>query len=469
MHSAIPSLRRRGVDPGAARHRASQRGQRSGWLLLVLTGLGTLTLGLALVTVFGLSLAVIGLRSVDGVGGLMDMFSRDLPAPEATFDQESFKSTFILDRNGQKLYEIFDPNGGRRDIIPLSEIPQSLIAATIATEDANFYQNPGFDIRAIFRAVLQNFRGQQVLSGASTITQQLIRNVLFDPQERVDRSANRKIKEIFLAYQLSQRYSKDQVLERYLNEINYGNLAYGIEAASQTYFNKSARDLSLAEASLLAGLPQAPSDYDPFLHFREAKERQAEVLGLMVRQGYITEDTAEAALRQELKLGRPRFDIKAAHFVHVRPRPARAEVRAQPALPRRFPRLHDARPLGPARGRAGRPGPDRPAGRPQRDRRGRGRDQPELGEILAMVGSADYFNPQIAGQVNMATAVRQPGSVIKPFTYAAAFTRGTLSPGSVIVDEQTQFRGAAGEPYTPSTRTAASTARSRPATRSRTR
>src|SRR5207245_6004235 len=110
VQSAIPSLRRRGVDPIAARHRASRRASRGGWGLLLLTGLGTLTLGLALVTIFGISLAVIGLRSVDGVGGLVDMFSRDLPAPEATFDQETFKSTFILDRNGEKLYEVFDPN-----------------------------------------------------------------------------------------------------------------------------------------------------------------------------------------------------------------------------------------------------------------------------------------------------------------------------------------------------------------------
>jgi 1A family penicillin-binding protein len=449
VQSAIPSLRRRGVDPIAARHRASQRASRGGWGLLLLTGLGTLTLGLVLVTIFGISLAVIGLRSVDGFGGLIDMFSRDLPAPEATFDQETFKSTFILDRNGERLYEIFDPNGGRRVIVPLSQVPQHLIAATLATEDANFYQNPGFDVRAIFRAVIQNFRGQTVLSGASTITQQLIRNTLFDPQERFDRSANRKIKEIFLAYQLSQRYSKDEILERYLNEINYGNLAYGIEAASQTYFNKSARDLNLAEASLLAGLPQAPSDYDPFLHFREAKERQAEVLGLMVRQGYITEEIAEAVLRQELRLGRPRFDIKAPHFV----------MYVRDLLERKYGRnrLYHAgfrvyTTLDMATQRA--------AEEAVREHVARLKDHnatdaavvainPNSGEIVAMVGSADYFNSQIAGQVNMATALRQPGSTVKPFTYAAAFTRGNLSPGSIVVDEPTQFRGAAGEPYAP--------------------
>jgi 1A family penicillin-binding protein len=449
VQSAIPSLRRRGVDPIAARHRSGRRVSRGGWGLLLLTGIGTLMLGLSLVAIFGVSVAVIGLRSVDGFDGLLDIFSRDLPAPEATFDQEVFKSTFVLDRNGEKLYEIFDPNGGRRVVVPLSEIPQHLIAATLATEDANFYQNPGFDMRAILRAVVQNFRGQTVLSGASTITQQLIRNTLFDTKERFDRSPNRKIKEIFLAYQLSQRYSKDEILERYLNEINYGNLAYGIEAASQTYFNKSARDLSLAEASLLAGLPQAPSDYDPFLHFREAKERQAEVLGLMVRQGYITEEIAEAALRQELKLGRPRFDIKAPHFV----------MYVRDLLERRYGRnrlytagfrVYTTLDLK----------TQRAAEEAVRDHIAKLKDHnatdaavvalnPNSGEIIAMVGSADYFNSEIAGQVNMATALRQPGSTVKPFTYAAAFTRGILSPGAIVLDEPTSFRGAGGEPYTP--------------------
>lgn len=449
MQSAIPSSHRRGVDPGATRHRTNQRLSRGGWGLLLLTGVGTLLLGLALVAIFGVTVAVVGLRSVDGFGGLMQIFSRDLPSTEGAIEGEAFKSSFILDRNGEQLYEIFDPNGGRRVVIPLSEMPQHLIAATLATEDANFYQNPGFDLRAMFRAVIQNFRGQSVVSGASTITQQLIRNTLFDAEERYDRSMNRKLREIFLAYQLSQRYSKDEILERYLNEISYGNLAYGIEAASRTYFDKSARQLTLAEASLLAGLPQAPSDYNPYLNFRVAKERQAEVLGLMVRQGYITEEVAEAALRQELKLGQAKVDIQAPHFVmyvremlerkYGRNRLYHAGFRVYTTLDMKVQRVaEDA----------------------VREHIARLKDQnatnagviainPSSGEIIAMVGSADYWNRQIAGQVNMTTAMRQPGSTLKPFTYAAAFARGTMSPGSIIVDEPTSFRGASGEPYAP--------------------
>jgi 1A family penicillin-binding protein len=441
-------MRRRGVDPASARTRAGQRVSRSGWGLLAVTGIATLFLGLTLVAIFGLSIAVIGLRSIDGFGGLVSIFSRDLPAPEETFSRETFKSTFILDRNGEQLYEIFDPNGGRRTIIPLSELPPHLVAATIATEDANFYQNPGFDLRSMIRALIQNFRGQGQ-SGASTITQQLIRNVLFDPAERFSQRPERKIKEIFLAYELSQRYSKDEILERYLNEINYGNLAYGIEAAARTYFDKSARELNLAEASMLAGLPQAPADHNPFTNFRGAKERQAEVLGLMVRQGYISEDIAEAALRQELKFGQARSDIQAPHFVmyvrdllekkYGRNRLYHAGFRVYTTLDMRV---------------------QRAAEEAVKDHLAKLKDQnatdaavvsinPNSGEIVAMVGSADYWNSAISGQINMATALRQPGSTVKPFTYAAAFSRGTMSPGSIVMDEPTQFRGAAGEPYTP--------------------
>ena len=166
----------------ATRKDAAKRHGRSGWGLLILTGLTTFAVGLFLITIFGITVALIGLRSLDGVGGIVELFAKDLPAPEAAVSREVFKSTYIYDRNGELLYEIFDPNGGRRTMVPISDMPQHLIAATLATEDANFYENPGFDLRAIGRALWQNFRGQEVLSGASTITQQLIRNALFDPE-----------------------------------------------------------------------------------------------------------------------------------------------------------------------------------------------------------------------------------------------------------------------------------------------
>ncbi|HZR00189.1 MAG TPA: PBP1A family penicillin-binding protein [Chloroflexota bacterium] len=449
MASAIPAGSRPADTASSLGAEVAKRSSRGGCALLALTGITTLILGLFLITVFGISLTVIGVRAAEGTGGLIDLFSRDLPPPEEAIQAQGFKSTFIYDRNGEQLYEIIDPNGGRRVVIPLSEMPQHLIAATLATEDANFYQNPGFDLRSMIRALWQNFRGQAVISGASTITQQLVRNVLFDPEERYSPSMARKVKEIVLAYRLSQMYSKDEILERYLNEINYGNLAYGIEAAARTYFGKSAKDLNLAEASLLAGLPQSPSDYNPFVNFRAAKERQAEVLGLMVRQGYISEDVAEAALRQELHFASAQSNILAPHFVmYVRDMLEKRYGRqrlytggfrvyttldmnvqraAESAVSEQIARLKDHNATDAAVVAI----------------------NPNSGEILAMVGSADYFNNQIAGQVNMATAERQPGSTLKPFTYAAAFSQGNVGPGTIIQDESTQFRGAAGEPYVP--------------------
>jgi 1A family penicillin-binding protein len=447
--SAVPAGGSSTNTASALGSQVARRTSGGGWALFFLTGIITFFLGLFLIAVFGVSLTVFGMRAAEGSGGLLDLFSRDLPAPEQAFDGDTFKSTFIYDRNGEQLYEIFDPNGGRRIIIPLSEMPQHLIAATLATEDANFYQNPGFDLKAIFRALYQNFRGQSVLSGASTITQQLVRNALFDYEERFERSPTRKIKEIVLAYRMSREYSKDEILERYMNEINYGNLAYGIEAASRTYFDKPTRELNLAEASLLAGLPQAPSDYNPYVNFRSAKERQAEVLGLMVRQGYISEDVAEAALRQPLKLSPVRTDIKAPHFVmyvrdlleqkYGRARLFQGGFRVYTTLDMKIQRAaeqsaseHIAK---------------------LKDHNAHNASvvaiSPNSGEILAMVGSVDYWDKNIAGQVNMATALRQPGSTLKPFTYAAAFNRGNVGPGSIVLDEPTQFRGAVGEAYVP--------------------
>ncbi|PKN87258.1 MAG: hypothetical protein CVU45_08055, partial [Chloroflexi bacterium HGW-Chloroflexi-7] len=175
-----------------------------------------------------------------------------------------FETTRFYDRNGQLLYEMIDPNAGRRTYIPIDQISPSLIAATIAIEDKEYYNHPGFDVFALLRALIQNYTSGEVVSGASTITQQLARTLFFTPQERVEISVRRKAREIILAAELTRRYSKDEILELYLNEISYGNLAYGIEAAAETYFNTTAGELTLAQSAFLAGLPQAPSVYDIF-------------------------------------------------------------------------------------------------------------------------------------------------------------------------------------------------------------
>jgi membrane carboxypeptidase/penicillin-binding protein len=175
-----------------------------------------------------------------------------------------FETTRILDRQGNLLYEILDPNAGRRTYIPLDRVSPYVIAATLATEDKLYFEHPGYDLWAILRAVLQNLQGGEVVSGASTITQQVTRNLLFSPEERTRITALRKIREVLLAAEITRAYTKEAILELYLNQNNYGNLAYGIEAAAETYFDTTANKLTLAQASFLAGLPQAPATYDPF-------------------------------------------------------------------------------------------------------------------------------------------------------------------------------------------------------------
>ncbi|HZD58547.1 MAG TPA: biosynthetic peptidoglycan transglycosylase, partial [Anaerolineales bacterium] len=189
-----------------------------------------------------------------------------------------FETTRILDRNGNVLYEILDPTAGRRTYVSLDKISPYVVAATVATEDKDFYSHPGYDLMAIFRAFWQNYRSGETVSGASTITQQLARALLFSPEERGERSYQRKVREAILAAEVTRRYSKDEILELYLNEIYYGNLAYGIEAAAETYFGTSADKLTLSQAAFLAGLPQAPSVYDVYSNREVTLHRHEQVL-----------------------------------------------------------------------------------------------------------------------------------------------------------------------------------------------
>ncbi|MEA4958690.1 MAG: transglycosylase domain-containing protein, partial [Anaerolineaceae bacterium] len=191
-----------------------------------------------------------------------------------------FETTRILDRNGNLLYEIVDPNAGKRTYVPLDKISSNLIAATIATEDKEYYNHPGFDIFALARALWANYTSGEIVSGASTITQQLARMLLL-PEERFNQSYERKAREIILAAEITRRYTKDEVLELYLNEIFYGSLSYGIEAAAETYFNTSAENLTLWQSSFLAGLPQSPAEYDIYNNRESTLNRNKTVLVLM--------------------------------------------------------------------------------------------------------------------------------------------------------------------------------------------
>src|SRR5512145_1552813 len=213
-----------------------------------------------------------------------------LPSVDSLPDHYLTPSVRITDRNGRLLYEILPEVGGRNTVLAIEHIPQCLKDATIAVEDKNFYIHPGIDVTGILRALWINLRGGETIAGGSTITQQAARNILLSEDERMERTLRRKLREAVLAWQMTRTLSKDEILALYLNQINYGGMAYGVEAAAQTYFGKPASELLLPECALIAGLPQAPGVYNPFTNPGLAKERQTVVLGLMEKEGYITHE-----------------------------------------------------------------------------------------------------------------------------------------------------------------------------------
>ncbi len=333
-----------------------------------------------------------------------------------------FESTRIYDRHGQLLWEIFGE--GKRTRIPLDQIPADLIEATIATEDDTFYENIGLDAPSLLAALVANLRNSDARpQGASTITQQLVRHIVFDYQERTSVSYDRKTKEIVLAWIMNRRFEKDEILELYLNEIYYGNLAYGVEAAAQTYFGVPARELSLAQASLLAALPQSPIELDPLTNLEGAKERQWLVLNLMVEEGAISRSEAEAAYVEPLQFAPQEVSLEAPHFsVYVRQQleaefgpelVANGGLRVTTSLDLDYQRLAEIL----ARRHVDEVGPEH-----NLTNAALVALKPGSGEILAMLGSLDYRDSDIDGNVNVALTGQQPGSAIKPLTYAAAFS-----------------------------------------------
>ena len=407
-------------------------------------------------TVF-ISLLTVAL--LGGVWALHTWLIADLPSPQELQGRAAVPSTKIYDRHGRLLYEIIGSHAGKHTPLPLDEIPFYLRQATIATEDASFYTNPGVDAKAILRAIIINLRGGEVLSGGSTITQQLARNVLLPPEERTQRTLTRKLRETILAWRLARTYSKDEILALYLNETYYGNLAYGVEAAAQAYFGRSAAELDLAECALLAGLPQSPALYNPLVDPEAAKERQAVVLDLMVKHGYLDKAQAGLAKEEQLHFASVPFPIRAPHFVmHVR-RLLEDEL-GLTALERGGLQVYTALDLDMqdtarwiVRRRLAKLS-ERSRGLPDRNVRNAALValDPWTGEILAMLGSPDYFNPRIDGAVNVTLATRQPGSSIKPITYAAAFDPRRADPytaATMVNDVRASFVTKEGDPYVP--------------------
>jgi membrane peptidoglycan carboxypeptidase len=362
----------------------------------------------------------------------------------------------FYDRNGELLFELTPTD--KRLWLAYNEIPRTVIDATVAVEDDTFWTNYGFDPAAIGAALLNNYRNQDGRPvGASTITQQLVRHIAFTYEERVSVSYERKLRELFLAFIMTQQRSKEAIVQMYLNEIYYGNLAYGIEAAAQTYFAKSAQNLTLAEAAFLAGLPQSPLDWDPYTNFDAAKTRQEFILDLMVNEGVITALDAEIAKGVTLHIA-PRITaneaagevtLEAAHFV----------LYVQSELERLY--GPDAIALGGwqittsldlnMQEMAETAAREQVAARAATNNVSNASVvilKPNTGEILAMVGSLDYFDESIDGQVNVALSPRQPGSSIKPITYATALQRG-WSTADVLWDVPIELDLGDGEKMVP--------------------
>ncbi|MFZ2488843.1 MAG: transglycosylase domain-containing protein [Anaerolineae bacterium] len=387
----------------------------------------------------------------------------DLPAPTDAALRAVRPSTRLYDRKGQLLFEAIGDEG-KQTSLAFKAIPAACWQATVAVEDSRFFEHPGVDVLAIGRAALQNLQNRTVISGASTITQQLARNTLMTEEERYEQSLRRKLREAWLALRIEQRFSKEEILARYLNQVYYGNFAYGLEAAAHSYFGKSARDLDLAECSLLAGLVQNPAVYQPLQNLEAARWRQSTVLSAMVAHNYIARSDAELALAEQLQFAATPFPIEAPHFVSYveaqlerllgTARVSEGGLRvtttldlawnraAESAVRYRLQQLADA--------------PDAP-----QDRRIENAAvvilDPQTGAIRTLVGSPDYFDASIDGALNAALALRQPGSALKPLTYAAAMDpqraasagRIPFTPATVLADVRTAFLTAEGEPYVP--------------------
>lgn len=358
---------------------------------------------------------------------------KDFPNPKKLSSFDYPESSQLFDRNGKLLFELFSERN--RVSVKLSEIPESIKKATLAIEDVHFYSHAGFDIRGLLRGLYRTIF-QKRLQGGSTLTQQLVKNALLTPE----RTITRKIKEAVLTVATELMYSKDQILEMYFNQTPYGGTMWGINSAARGIFNKNLDELTLAEAALLAGLPGSPTAYSPFAHPELAKKRQELVLTRMEELKMISTEEKEKAIAEKLNFYVNKSSIKAPHFVFYikdqlietygakRVTEGGLKVKTtldldmqnfvQTAVASETAKLNK---LNVTNGAAL-------------------VTEPKTGEILAMVGSKDYFADDIDGKYNVTTALRQPGSSIKPFNYAVALELGKATAASILSDQPTCFR-----------------------------
>lgn len=381
-----------------------------------------------------------------------------------------FETTTILDRNGNTLYEIVDPQAGRRTYVRLDQISPYMVASLVATEDKEFYNNPGYDPMAMLRAIWQNRISGETVSGASTITQQLARILLLSPEERFKQTMERKEREIVLAAEITRLYSKDEILELYLNEVNFANWSYGIEAAAQTYFNTSAANLTLAQSSFLAGIPQSPGVYDIFTNREDTLRRHRDVILLTYELSQekgcidVSNEThpvcvsAPEADQARLEIEQYNFQPKIItrsypHWVEFI-RNQLIEEYGEEVIYRSGFKVYTTldNELQAAAERIVNEQIQQLTANNATDAALVHIDA-TTGEVLAMVGSADFYNEVISGEINMSLVPRQTGSALKPLVYTAAFEKG-WTPSTLIWDIETEFppTGKAGDglpPYVP--------------------
>lgn len=397
----------------------------------------------------GIFLLVTVISTVAGVYGTKAAYEEvnaDLPNA-AQVAAGSFQTTAIYDRNGILLQQVDNPEMGWRTYVPMEGMTEDFINATVSAEDATFWTNHGVEPFAIVRGAVINASGSGS-SGGSTITQQLVRALYPDQINPMDISYTRKGREALVAVALAQQYSKSDIFTMYVNQIYYGNRAYGIEAAAETYFNKHASELTLAESAFLAGLPQSPTWYAEY--FEDAKTRQKYVLDQMVKYDYITRAEANAAFAEPLNVQGFRSGAveNAPHFTEY----VRQYVIEHYGVDALYGGLEITTSIDlELQARA-----EELVAQGVAEMAQYGRNNgamvvmvPWSGEVLAMVGSADFNNALINGEVNYATAQIQPGSSMKPLVYAAAFQSG-WNPGTVIMDVPTQWQVTGeDEPYEP--------------------
>lgn len=373
-------------------------------------------------------------------GGYALWVARDLPSPESFAKRSIVQSTKIYDRTGTVLlYEVHGEE--RRTVIPPEEIPEAVKQAVVAVEDERFYKHPGVDLQGIARSFFANITRRRIAQGGSTLTQQLIRNTLITRE----RTLARKIKEVILAVELELRYSKDEIIGFWLNSVPFGENAYGIEAAAQTFFGKHARELTLPEAAALAALPKAPSYYSPYgSNTEELEGRKNHILERMFSLGYINEKQFEEARGTAPSFLPPRAGILAPHFT-LFVREYLEERYGKDAVAQEGLRVHTTLDweLQAIAERVVAEGVERNEKTYGARNASLVAMNPNTGEVLAMVGSKNYFDLAEDGNVNVALRPRQPGSAFKPFAYAAAFSKG-FTPQTVVFDVPTEFAAGKG-------------------------